>query len=229
MKSESVDSKTVLVIAPHPDDETLGCGGTLLKWKAAGAKVHWLIVTGIEGVAGFSSERVESRAREIEKVAGLFNFDSYHACNFPAAQLDTIAKGDIVGAIGQVIKSLEPDTVLVPYRNDVHSDHAVVFDASVSATKTFRSPFVRAIYAYETPSETDFGIRPDDPGFRPNLFISIEGYLDRKLAIMSEYEGEMGAFPFPRSDESLRALATLRGGQANCRAAEGFMILKEIR
>lgn len=219
----------VLVIAPHPDDETLGCGGTLLRWKAGGAKIHWLIVTGIEGVPGFSRERVESRAREIETVAGLFSFDSYHACNFPTAQLDTLPKGDIIGAIGRVIKSLEPDTVLVPYRNDVHSDHAAVFDAAVSATKTFRSPFVRAVYAYETLSETDFGVRPDDPGFRPNLFVSIEGYLDQKLAIMSEYEGEMGAFPFPRSEECLRALATLRGGQANCRTAEGFMILKEIR
>jgi LmbE family N-acetylglucosaminyl deacetylase len=219
----------VLVIAPHPDDETLGCGGALLKWKASGARIHWLVVTGIEGVPGFSEERVRSRAREIITVAGLFGFDSYHTCNFPAAQLDTLPKGDIIGAIGQVIKKLQPDTVLVPYRNDVHSDHAAVFDAAVSATKTFRSPFVRALYAYETPSETDFGVRPDDPGFRPNLFVSIEAYLDQKLAIMSEYAGEMGAFPFPRSEECLRALATLRGSQANCRAAEGFMILKEIR
>ncbi len=219
----------VLVIAPHPDDETLGCGGTLLKWKASGAQIHWLIVTGIEGVQGFSEERVKSRGREIETVAGLYSFDSYHPCNFPAAQLDTLPKGDVVGAIGRVIRKLEPDTVLVPYRNDVHSDHAVVFDAAVSATKTFRSPFVRALYAYETPSETDFGVRPDDPGFRPNLFVSIDGYLDQKLAIMSEYEGEMGAFPFPRSNECLRALAILRGSQANCLAAEGFMILKEIR
>jgi len=222
-------SDTVLVIAPHPDDETLGCGGTLLKLKAEGASVHWLIVTTITGVPGFSDDQVLRRAREIDKVAEKFGFDGVHKCELPTARLDTISKGELVGELAGVIKYVQPDTVLLPYRNDVHSDHAAVFDAAVSATKIFRSPFVRSIYAYETLSETDFGIRPDDPGFRPNLYENIEGYLDRKLQIMSIYDGEMGAFPFPRSNECLRALATLRGAQANCQAAEAFMILKEIR
>lgn len=222
-------SPVVLVIAPHPDDETLGCGGSILKWKEAGAAVHWLIVTTIEGVQGFEPSRAESRNLEIDRVAELYAFDGVHHCRLPAAQLDALTKGELVGAVSSVIRDVKPDTVLVPYRNDVHSDHAAVFDAAVSATKTFRAPFVGAIYAYETLSETNFLLRPDDPGFRPNLFEDITGYLDRKIAIMGEFEGEMGDFPFPRSEECLRALATLRGSQANCRAAEAFMILKEIR
>ena len=220
---------THLVIAPHPDDETLGCGGTILKLKAQGAEVHWLIVTTLEGVTGFPQSRVPVRAREIDTVHKAFGFDGVHACSLPAAALDTLDKGALIGAIGTVIKDVRPDRVFLPYRNDVHSDHAAVFDAAIAATKTFRSPFVKSIYAYETISETDFGLRPDDPGFRPNLYEDISGYLDRKISIMSLFEGEMGQFPFPRSEECLRALATLRGAQANCHAAEAFMILKEIR
>jgi LmbE family N-acetylglucosaminyl deacetylase len=220
---------TVLVIAPHPDDETLGCGGTILKLRAQGISVHWLIVTSIKGVSGFPQERVALRDAEIDEVSRAYGFDGVHNLGLPAAGLDTLDKGALIGAIGSVVKALQPDTVYVPYRNDVHSDHAEVFDAAVSATKTFRSPFVQSIYAYETLSETDFGLRPDDPGFRPNLYEDISGYLDEKISIMSKFDGEMGEFPFPRSEECLRALATLRGAQANCRAAESFMILKEIR
>ena len=229
MKVESMLTETVLVIAPHPDDETLGCGGTILKLKAQGASVHWLIVTTIDGVAGFPQERVPVRAREIESVHEAYGFDGVHQCFLPAAALDTMGKGELIGSVGSVIKSVKPDSVYIPYRNDVHSDHAAVFDAAVSAAKTFRSPFVKAIYAYETLSETDFGMRPDDAGFRPNLYEEITAYLDEKISIMSLFDGEMGEFPFPRSEECLRALATLRGAQANCRAAEAFMILKEIR
>lgn len=229
MKTELDHPKRVLVIAPHPDDETLGCGGTILKLKAQGSAVHWLIVTTIEGVIGFSQKRVPARNAEIESVSQAYRFDSVHSCMLPAAGLDTVDKGRLIGSIASVVKEVRPERIYLPYRNDVHSDHAAVFDAAISVTKTFRSPFVRSIYVYETLSETDFGLRPDDPGFRPNLYEDISGYLDKKIEIMAEFEGEMGQFPFPRSDECLRALATLRGAQANCQAAEAYMILKEIR
>jgi LmbE family N-acetylglucosaminyl deacetylase len=219
----------VLVIAPHPDDETLGCGGTILKLKSQGAIVHWLIVTTIENIVGFAQDRVPVRNAEIESVRQAYGFDGVHSCGLPAAGLDTVGKGALIGAISGVVKEVRPDRIYLPYRNDVHSDHAAVFDAAISATKTFRSPFVKSIYVYETLSETDFGLRPDDPGFRPNLYEDISDHLDKKIEIMTEFDGEMGTFPFPRSEDCLRALATLRGAQANCRAAEAFMILKEIR
>lgn len=229
MNPEQDHPERILVIAPHPDDETLGCGGTILKLKSLGNAVHWLIVTTIEGVTGFPQDRVPVRQAEIEAVQRAYDFDGVHSCALPAARLDVLDKGSLIGAIGSVVKDIRPDRVYLPYRNDVHSDHAAVFDAAISATKTFRSPFVRSIYVYETLSETDFGLRPDDPGFRPNLYEDISGFIDKKIEIMAKFEGEMGHFPFPRSEECLRALATLRGAQANCQAAEAFMILKEIR
>jgi LmbE family N-acetylglucosaminyl deacetylase len=221
--------RTVLCVAPHPDDETLGCGGALLRHVAAGDEVHWLIVTQISEALGFSAARVASRELEIDAVARAYNFKQVHRAGLPTTRLDTLPKSDLVAAVGDVIGSVRPDTLYVPYRNDVHSDHAAVFDAAISCSKIFRYPSIRQVYAYETLSETEFGLRPDDPGFRPNLFLNISPWLERKIEIMRMFAGEMGTFPFPRSEECIRAQAMLRGSQAGVRAAESFMILKEIR
>lgn len=222
-------NKVVLCIAPHPDDETLGCGGALLRHREEGDSVHWFIATAVTPEGGFSAERIASRAREIDEVALSYGFDGVHRAGFPTAQLDQVSKSDLVVSLGNVIKAIQPNVLYVPYRNDVHSDHAAVFDAAMACSKSFRYPSVKAVYAYETLSETEFGIRPDDGGFRPNLFVDVSPWIDRKIEIMGMFAGEMGEYPFPRSERSLRALATLRGGTAGCEAAEGFMILKEVR
>ena len=219
----------VLCIAPHPDDETLGCGGTLLRHIAEGARVHWLVVTAMHEAQGFSATRIASRAAEIELVARAYGFAGTHHAGFPTTRLDTLPKAELVGAVSAVFEEVCPHTVYVPYRNDAHSDHAAVFDAATSCCKSFRHPTLRGVYAYETLSETEFGLRPDDTGFRPNLLVDTTRWLERKIEIMKLFAGEMGTFPFPRSEECLRAQATLRGSQAGVHAAEAFMVLKEIR
>lgn len=219
----------VLAIAPHPDDETLGCGATLLRHRRMGDEVHWFIMTAISEAEGFSKDRVANREVEIREIARQYGFKSTHCGGFPAAKLDSYPKGDLVRALGSVIKETQAEILYIPYRNDVHSDHAAVFDAAMSCSKWFRYPSVKAVYAYETLSETEFGIRPDDPGFRPNLFIDMDGLLERKIELMGLFAGEMAPFPFPRSGECIKALAMLRGSQAGVAAAEAFMILKEIR
>ena len=219
----------ILVVAPHPDDESLGCGGTLLRHIDEGDSVHWLIVTTMTLSQGFSAERIETRNMEIDMVASAYRFEGVHRSELPTTRLDTLPMSDLVGAIGKIFQAVLPDTVYLPYRNDAHSDHAAVFDATVSCSKSFRHPSVKRVYAYETLSETEFGLRPDDPGFRPNLFIDISDRLERKLQILNLYVGEMGIFPFPRSEECVRAQAALRGSKAGLRAAEAFMVLKEVR
>lgn len=223
------DAKVVAVVAPHPDDETLGCGGTLLKHVASGDCVHWIVVTGISTDLGFTAERVRSRDQEIRRVAESYGFANTHRLDFPTMQLDRVPKADLVAALGAVVKQLGVHTLYVPYRNDAHSDHAAVFDACAACTKTFRYPSVRSVRAYETLSETEYGVKPEDPGFRPNLFVDISGFLDRKLQIMAIYASEMAPFPFPRSDVALRAQVQLRGAQCGATAAESFMILKDIQ
>lgn len=221
--------KKVLVIAPHPDDETLGCGATLLRHAADGDEVYWLVVTAISTTLGFSPERVERRAAEIDAVGRAYGFQETILLGYPTMALDAVSNASLIDAIGVAVRRIAPDTLYLPYRNDAHSDHARVFDAAVACSKTFRYPSVRAVYVYETLSETEFGLRSDDPGFRPNHFVDVGPWLERKIEIMRLYNDEMGAFPFPRSEPCMRAQAMLRGSQAGVQAAEAFMLIKEIR
>lgn len=218
----------ILVVAPHPDDETLGCGGTLLRHIASGDQVHWLVVTDMHTEYGFSQAMVSQRQVELQDVAAAYGFSSTHNLGFSPTKLDALPKGDLVGAIGRVFKEISPKVVYLPFRGDVHTDHAAVFDAAASCTKWFRYPSIRRVLCYETLSETDFGLNPEGTKFTPNSFVDITPYIDRKMEIARLYEGEIGEFPFPRSEEALGALAQVRGVACGCQAAESFMLLREI-
>jgi LmbE family N-acetylglucosaminyl deacetylase len=215
-----------IVIAPHPDDEVLGVGGTLLRRKAEGVKVAWLIVTAISVQSGWSEEKVKQRADEVKRVTELFGFDEVFTLNFPTTQLDIVPMSDLVSGISDVFKSFEPEEVFLPHPSDVHTNHRMVFDATASCTKWFRYPSVKRVLAYETLSETDFGLGADQ-GFRPNVFVDIEPFLDDKLRAMDIYASELVVFPFPRSHEAIRALAALRGAASGFKAAEAFELLRE--
>ncbi|QTN24269.1 PIG-L family deacetylase [Rhizobacter sp. AJA081-3] len=219
---------TILVVAPHPDDETLGCGGTLLRAIAAGAEVHWAIASTMAGAPGFDAARLAPREREIEQVAAAYGFAGLHRAPFPATRVDTVPIAERVDWFARVVASIRPDTLYLPHPQDAHSDHAAVYEAAAACTKSFRYPSVRHVNCYETLSETEFGLLPRGGGFRPNRFVDIAAQLERKLEIMALYVGEMGPPPFPRSVEAIRALACLRGGVAGTPAAEAFMVLRSI-
>ena len=215
-----------IIIAPHPDDEVLGAGGTLLRRKAEGSVVAWLIVTSITADSHFSDEKIKQRADEIKRVTAVFGFDAVFELNFPTTQLDQISMSDLVISVSNVFNTFEPEEVFVPHPADVHTDHGVVFNAVASCTKWFRYPSVIRVLAYETLSETDFGLGTEQ-GFRPNVFVNIEPYIEDKLRAMDIYASELGEFPFPRSHEAIRALATLRGAASGFKAAEAFELLRE--
>ena len=218
----------VLVIAPHPDDELLGCGGTLLRHIAEGDAVHWLIVSTMHQEHGFAPEAIQARREQIAAVARTVGFAARHELELPATRLDTLPLAELVSRIGEVVSRVAPETLYLPYPGDIHSDHGVVFAAARGGCKWFRHPSVRRIYTYETPSESDLALPPEGPGMPVNRYVDIEAYLEPKLAALSLYSSEMGRFPFPRSPEAIRALARLRGAAAGCTAAEGFQLLKEI-
>ena len=219
---------TVLVVAPHPDDETLGCGGTLLKHKADGDHVHWLIMTGMKASQGFNADRIESRRQEIAEVAHRYGFDSVHELDFPTTTLDQCPRAELVSAFAEVVNQLSPTTLYLPYRYDIHSDHKVTFDVAAACTKSFRYPSIMSVRVYETLSETEYCVDPAVDGFRPNLFVDISDYLAQKIEIMNMYQGEMGEAPFPRSAKVIEAQATLRGSLIGANAAEAFMSLREV-
>lgn len=217
--------KNIVIVTPHPDDETLGCGGTILKYIEQGHKVFWLIIT----TAGdfVSDEWKQKRMQEIKQVAKQYNFEKTFELNLEAATLDQVADSLLVGEISRVFLEIQPNIVYVPYPSDIHSDHKAVFEVTMACTKWFRYPSVEKVLAYETLSETDFTINPDANNFRPNVYVNIEKYLDKKIELMNIYESEVSAFPFPRSEKAIRSLAYVRGAASGYEAAEAFMLLKE--
>jgi N-acetylglucosamine malate deacetylase 1 len=220
--------KTVLAVAPHPDDETLGCGGTLLRHIEAGDAVHWLIVTDMRVEDGFSEKVVSTRQQEIMMVADMYGFEKVYNLAFKPAYLEMVSKSDLIGRVAEVIEQVAPEVVYAPFWGDVHSDHAIVFDAVMASTKWFRCSSVRRFMCYETLSETDANLKLAQDVFRPNSFMNVTSHLNKKIDIAMMYQSEMGAFPFPRSEVALRSLAQLRGVASGCLAAEAFMLLKEI-
>jgi len=218
----------VAVIAPHPDDETLGCGGALLRHKEDGDEIHWIIMTTIFEDSVYSKNAVASRKAEIEKVAMSYGFDSVHQFNFKTTELDQIPIKERIEEITTCFKKIQPQVLYIPNRYDVHSDHKSTHDAVLACTKSFRHSFIRSVRVYETISETEFSMHYGGNGFQPNLWVDVSKYVDKKIEIMKLYSGEMKEHPFPRSEKNIRALATLRGATINTEYAESFLLLKEI-
>jgi LmbE family N-acetylglucosaminyl deacetylase len=215
-----------LVVSPHPDDEVLGVGGTLLRRKNEGHSLGWLIVTSIDAAGGWTDQQISRRRQNVQKVSQLFSFTEVFELGIPTTQLDVVPMKELVGAISAVFASFQPNEVFVPHWGDVHSDHQAVFKAVASSAKWFRNPSVNRILAYETPSETDFGLNPNE-SFIPNVFIDISTYLNQKIDALRIYETEIGKHPFPRSEEVIHALATVRGATSGFQFAEAFQLLRE--
>ena len=219
----------VLVIAVHPDDETLGCGGTLLKYKSNNDEIHWLIVSDIKESEGFDKSIITKRDKEIDKVERLYNFDSVHKLGLSTAKIDEYSMSILIEKISAVINKIKPNIIYLPFRGDIHSDHKNVFNAAHSCTKSFRYPFIKKVYMMETLSETEFSLSTRDSSFIPNVFVDISNYMDQKIDLMKIYDGEVGVHPFPRSERNIRALATFRGATAGCEYSESFMLIKELK
>ena len=218
-----------LIVAPHPDDELLGCGGTLLKRAQSGC-IGWLLLTAMTKDRGWSDEQIDNRNNEIDMVRQGLNIsrDNFYALNFPAAALDHVDMSTLIGQVSNVFRDFEPNEVFLPHPGDVHSDHRVAFEACSTCTKSFRNPSVKRVMTYETLSETEFGLNPLFKSFAPNLFVNITEQLETKLKLLSLYKSELRDHPFPRSLESVRALSLLRGAQMGVQSAEAFQILREF-
>lgn len=215
----------VLVIAVHPDDETLGCGGTLLKYKSNGDEIHWLIATEIKESEGFAKETIEKRKKEIEKVALSYGFNSVYRLGLSTMRVDEYSMSELIGKISEVINKVQPNIIYLPFKSDIHSDHRKIFKAAYSCTKSFRYPFIKKIYMMETLSETEFALSTQEDSFIPNVFVDISQVFEKKLEIIRIFESELGNHPFPRSIRNIKALATYRGAFAGVNYAEAFQIV----
>lgn len=218
----------VLAICAHPDDETLGCGGTLLKHRAAGDELSWIIAT-VCHEPQWSAEVIARKADEVDRVAAAFGAQQFKL-GFPNARLDTVAIDELMKPIERIVDDFRPEIVYLVHGGDIHTDHYAVFTASMSVLKPFymTKRGIRRVLGYETLSSTDAAPQRSERMFMPNVYSDITPFIDQKLDIMRLYETEIHPEPMPRSPSAIRALARFRGATINTEYAEALTLLREV-
>jgi len=217
----------VLVIAPHADDEILGVGGTIAKFIMAGHSVYVCIASrGCEPL--FSNEFVEIIVKEAIACHKLLGVKKTFFFTFPAAMLEKANRNEINDKLYEVIDEVKPDIVFIPHYGDMQKDHEIIAKASMVALRPKYQHKVKAIYSYETVSETEWNIPHATNTFIPNVYIDISDYILKKMEAMEQYKSQLSDFPNPRSLEALEALAKYRGSTINVRAAESFALIRQI-
>jgi LmbE family N-acetylglucosaminyl deacetylase len=219
----------VLVVSAHPDDETLGCGGTLLKHRAAGDETHWLIVSS-RTEPRWSQAEVAARRHQIRCVTEDYGFASVVELGHRDAELDLVPMARLIEGIDEALRELRPDTVYVVHGGDVHSDHSLVHTATMAALKAFRMALlgVRRVLAFETLSSTDAAVQSLAHAFLPTVYADITGFLEQKCGVLDRYASELQGDRQPRSASAVTALARLRGAAIGVEHAEAFVLLREL-
>lgn len=224
MDKPTPQSTRALVIAPHPDDEVLGCGGTIAKFARRGIRVAVCIATEAYEPE-WTKKFIAARPKEIARAHAALGVKKTFFLGLPTVKLDTLPQKDISAKIRQVIEEFRPDTLFIPHRGDLHYDHRLLHESALVAARPLAGNPVRTILAYETLSETEWGVEP----FVPQLYEDISGTLPIKQKAMRAYSTEMRPFPHPRSAEAMEALAKKRGSEAGLLAAEAFVVVRSIR
>lgn len=218
----------VLVIAPHPDDEVLGVGGTMARLVKQGHEVIVAVVTTGDPTM-FDSASIEQVRQEAVKANRFLGVsDLIFLEGIAAARVDTMPHAHLNEKMGQLIRDVKPDTMFIPFNGDLHLDHRLIFDSILVASRPLNASRIQAIYAYETLSETNWNAPFLTPGFLPNCFFDISEFLADKLAALRIYQTQIKPFPHERSLEAIEALARLRGATVSFQAAEAFVLIRSL-
>ncbi len=225
--------RTVLCVAAHPDDEVLGCGATIARRSLAGDSLYIAILG--EGITARSDSRDHAdqnaieRLRETAALVGAFlGAKSVVQLTLPDNRFDTVARLDIVKIVERLIDQVEPDVIYTHHVGDLNVDHRLTAEAVLTATRPTAGLRVRELYAWETPSSTEWSFQQIEPRFQPNVFTEIASTLNRKIKAMEMYEREVRPFPHPRSPQALRAIAERWGTVSGCMAAEAFQLIRRV-
>ena len=218
----------ILVIAPHPDDEIIGVGGTIRKRVMGGHNVFVCVVTkACEPL--YSEEMVMKSRNECIKADSLLGVSETLFLDFPAVMLETVPRYKLNEGILNTILKIQPDEVFIPHRGDMQLDHKMIVDAAMVALRPKYKHVVKRIYAYETLSETGWDIPNTTNEFIPTVYEDISDFIEEKIEAMKIFDSQLGAFPNPRSLEAIEALARFRGATVSVNAAEAFSLIREIR
>jgi N-acetylglucosamine malate deacetylase 1 len=224
--------KNILVAAAHPDDEVIGCGGTIARHVAEGDKVFLLIFADGESARQPSGQvnkksLEKMRERAAAKCGQKLGISEIRFLRLPDNQLDTLPMLSLVRSVEDALAEWKPETVYTHYGHDLNMDHKQVFQATITACRPYPDQCVREILLFETLSSTEW-IAPIDRPFSPNRFVDISRYLDQKVDALKAYQKELRSFPHPRSLDGVIGLARVRGQSVGISVAESFELVREI-
>lgn len=220
-------SKRILVVAPHPDDETLGLGGTIAKFSSQGDKVFVLMVSGHLPPL-YSREDYERTVSEAYSAFDLLGVAESKFLEIPATMISDQPHHEFNKKISQIVDKFNPHMVFCPYP-DRHIDHRLVFESVMVATRPVGiGKDIEIVAAYETLSETHWNASHIEPNFTPNWVVNISDYFDKKLDALKCYKSQISNFPHPRSIEAAKSLAIFRGTQAGFSFGEGMHIIRMV-
>ncbi|SDL79860.1 PIG-L deacetylase family protein [Aliiruegeria lutimaris] len=216
-----------LVIAPHPDDEVLGAGGTIARMTEGGRAIHVAIVTRGQPPR-FDAAQIARVQAEAAAAHAHLGITESHWLDFPAAELSEHPHSALNAGLGALVRNLSPSLILAPHPGDIHLDHQLSFLSTLVASRPHQASYPATIAVYETLSETNWNAPYLTPPFTPNVFVDISATLERKLAAFQLFASQVRPAPHERSVEALRALATLRGATVHRPAAEGFVLVRSV-
>jgi LmbE family N-acetylglucosaminyl deacetylase len=220
--------KKKLIIAPHPDDEVLGAGGVIKKFSKEGHEVYVLVITR-GSPKYYSDEKIQNVRKEALEAHKILGVKQTVFLDFHAPELDITSNADISRAISKYISNWKITDLFIPHRGDIHNDHRKVFEASLVAARPVGNFTVKAIYAYETLSETEWAAPFSDDAFIPNHFENISDTMSYKFEAMKCFKSQIRDFPSTRSLETIESLAKFRGSTVGFNRAEAFMTIRTIK
>jgi LmbE family N-acetylglucosaminyl deacetylase len=224
--------KNTLIIAAHPDDEVLGCGGTIAKLANEGVIVHVAFLA--DGVFSRESgqkdqqEELNDRRAAAQQACDILGVKTVSFGDFPDNKMDAVPLLDIVKAVEELISKHQPDTLFTHHCGDVNIDHRCIHEAVVAACRPQNGHPVKKLLAFEVASSTEWQLPHSGPVFLPNYFVDISNTLDKKLAALDLYTKELRRWPHPRSRKAVEHLAHWRGATIGVEAAEAFMLGRQL-
>tara|TARA_Y100000589_G_C27197207_1_gene647421 strand:- start:4035 stop:4724 length:690 start_codon:yes stop_codon:yes gene_type:complete len=227
-------SKSILVIAAHPDDEVLGCGGSILRHSQEGDKVY--VVIAAEGLTSRQKKRNrDSVSRELDdliisanKAAEILEVSGIDFLELPDNRLDSLDRLDLIKLIEEKIRKYQPEIVYTHHSGDVNVDHRRLYEATITSCRPMPGNTVKRILTYEVLSSTDWQPKGAYDYFQPNVFIDISSQFQKKMQALNIYSSEMREWPHSRSIKAVEHLARLRGSQVGKEAVEAFNLIREI-
>lgn len=224
--------KSILILAAHPDDEVLGCGGTIAKLANDGEHIHVVFLADgvLSRVEDQRNYQVELNTRRIaaQKACDILGVQSVFFGDFPDNRMDTIALLDITKAVEELIAKHQPEMVFTHHAGDVNIDHRRLHEAVVTACRPQHGHPVKTVLCFEVPSSTEWQLPGSAPVFAPNWFVDISETLGRKLSALDAYADELRNWPHPRSKQGIKHLAHWRGATIGVDAAEAFMLGRQL-